>query len=200
MREKKQELRARALVQRESFSISNLTLWNHVIQERVLHLGCYAVSRSVVLYSPIGHEVATQEIRDHALRIGKKVFYPRLGKGDDLALIQVASAEQLRTGRYGILEPTGDNPLTQRDQERLIVFVPGLAFDLQGNRLGRGKGWYDRVLKMLGEGPRFVALAYEFQIVEDLPAEKWDQKVHHIVTERRIIDCTDVPSCSGWVS
>jgi 5-formyltetrahydrofolate cyclo-ligase len=200
MREKKQELRARALLQRESFSISKLTLWNRVIRERALHFSYYLVSRSVVLYSPIGHEVATEEIRDHAMRNGKKIFYPRLGKGNDLALVQVASAEEFRTGRYGILEPTGDNPLTQRDREGLIVFVPGLAFDLQGNRLGRGKGWYDRVLKMLGEGPRFVALAYEFQIVEDLPAEKWDQKVHRIITERRIIDCTDVPSCSGWVS
>jgi len=200
MREKNQELRARVLLQRESFPISELALWNHLIQERALHFYYYLISGSVVLYSPIGHEVATQEIRDHAMGVEKKVFYPRLGKGDDLALIQVASAEEFRVGRYGILEPTGKNALTQRDQEELIVFVPGLAFDLQGNRLGRGKGWYDRVIKVLGGGPRFVALAYEFQLVEDLPAEKWDQKVHHIITESRIIDCRDVPSRSGWVS
>lgn len=198
MVEKKNSLRASALLRRDSLSASELALWNHLIQERILHFSPYLVSHAVALYSPIGNEVATGEIRDHALKARKKLFYPKLGRGENLDLVQVESPEELKPGRYGILEPTGDKILTKQDQEELVVFVPGLAFDLQGNRLGRGKGWYDRVLGLLAERVRLVALAYEFQVVKELPAERWDRKIHHIITERRIIDCGDHPSRSGW--
>ncbi len=201
MREKKHKLRAGALLQRESLSASELSLWSHLIQGRVFHFSPYLISRSVALYSPIGNEVATEEIRDHAFKTRKKLFYPKLGKGQNSGLIRVDSPEELKPGRYGILEPIGNRLITERGHEGLVVFVPGLAFDLQGNRLGRGKGWYDRVLELLGEGTTIVALAYEFQVVEELPVERWDRRVHYIITERRIIDCVDVPFRSkGGVS
>jgi 5-formyltetrahydrofolate cyclo-ligase len=94
----------------------------------------------------------------------------------------------------------GDKTMTKREHEGLVVFVPGLAFDLQGHRLGRGRGWYDRVLSLLGGGSKVVALAYEFQIIKELPAERWDQRVRHIISEKRIIDCPDIPSRSGRCS
>ena len=196
---KKQTLRTAALLRRDSLTTAELALWGHLIQERVLHFSPYLVSRSVALYSPVGNEVATEEIRDHALKVRKKLFYPKLGRGENLALVQVESASELKPGRYGILEPTGEKIITKEGQERLVVFVPGLAFDLQGNRLGRGKGWYDRVLELLGKGSRLIALAYEFQIVEQVPTERWDRKVHHIITERRIVDCGDIPSRTGSI-
>jgi 5-formyltetrahydrofolate cyclo-ligase len=80
-----------------------------------------------------------------------------------------------------------------------MVFIPGLAFDLEGNRLGRGRGFFDRFLKRLGERVPYVALAYDFQIMEGLPVEKWDERVHHIITEKRIIDCGNVMTQSGYV-
>jgi 5-formyltetrahydrofolate cyclo-ligase len=73
----------------------------------------------------------------------------------------------------------------------LIVFVPGVAFDTRGQRLGRGKGWYDRLLRQLGGNTVFVGLGYEFQIVEEVPTESWDEKVHYVVTEERVIDCAE---------
>ena len=197
MGEKKQTLRAAALRRRDSLTPSELRFWSHLIQQRVLHFSPYLLCRSVALYSPIGNEVATEEIRDHALQSRKKLFYPKLGSGQDLALVRVKSTEELKPGCYGILEPTGGKITTKEDQERLVVFVPGLAFDLQGNRLGRGKGWYDRALALLGERVTSVALAFEFQIVDGVPAERWDLKVHHIITEKRIIACGDTQSPSG---
>lgn len=199
MGEKKQALRAKALLRRDSLTNSELTLCSRLIQKQALHFYPYLISSAVALYSPIGNEVATEEIRDHALKLRKRLFYPRPASGEDLALIRVESVEELKAGRYGILEPAGNEIMSKEDLARLVVFVPGLAFDLQGNRLGRGKGWYDRVLELLGDGSRLIALAYEFQVVEQMPAERWDRKVHHIITEKRIIDCGDVSSRSGWV-
>ncbi len=198
MRDKKQNIRVRALLQREGLSVSDLLRRSRLIKDKVLLLSTYLESNSVMLYSPVGNEVSTEGIRDHALSQGKKVFYPRLGKGEELTSVRIKSCDDLRPGRYGIFEPVGDEIMTERDQEALVVFVPGLAFDLRGNRLGRGKGSYDRALKRFGGCPRVVALAYEFQIVEELPVEEWDEKVHQIITEKRIIDCPNVvtqPDC-----
>ena len=152
------------------------------------------------MYSPSGNEVATEDIRDHALKAGKKLFYPKLDTGTDLHWARLEASDKMKPGRYGIFEPAGVARLAKNDVEGLIVFVPGLAFDLHGNRLGRGKGWYDRALAALGEPARFIALAFEFQIVDEIPVDSWDQKVHHIITERRVIDCGDLPSDSGRVS
>jgi len=200
MKARKHALRAKAVFQRESLSRSQLTLWGRLIQARALQFSPYRDSPSVTLYSPIGNEVRTEEIRDHALENGKRLFYPRLGSQKDWHLVRLRSAEELKPGRYGILEPLGAEFLTDQDREGLIVFVPGLVFDIQGNRLGRGKGWYDRILGELSGGARFVALAYEFQVVENVPAEAWDQRIHYIITEQRIIDCGGPASRSGWLS
>ena len=198
MRDTKQSLRVRARLCREAFSSSELLHGNRAIAGRVLCLPVYLCSKSVALYSPIGNEVDTRPICDHALGQGKRVFYPKLSQGES-CLAQVESCEDLQPGPQGIREPVGANWLTAKDHDGLVLFIPGLAFDLQGNRLGRGRGWYDRVLVGLGTAVRRVALAYEFQIMEGLPVEEWDQKVHQIITEKRIIDCGNLESQSGYV-
>lgn len=189
MGEKKCALRAACLSQRSTLSTAECLSRSRLIQSRVLQFALYLVSRSVALYSPIQNEVGTDEIRDHAFKEGKKVFFPRVGQTNTLKLIQVGSRAELKVGPLGILEPTGEKQLSDRDVDGLVVFVPGVVFDSKGNRLGRGRGWYDRVLRRLDGKATTVALAYEFQVVDDVPAEEWDQKVHYVVTESKVIDC-----------
>jgi 5-formyltetrahydrofolate cyclo-ligase len=199
MREKKHSLRAAALVKRSLLSESECLARSRLIQAQALQFSPYLHRRSVALYNPIQNEVETGEIRDHALVTGKKVFFPRFGRQDSLELIEIGSAAEFSRGRFGILEPTGERRLSSRDREGLVVFVPGVAFDLRGNRLGRGKGWYDRLIQELG-GAILVALAYDFQIVDEIPAEEWDQRVHYVITERNIVDCRSMPVQSSQVS
>ena len=199
MREKKHSLRAAALAQRSLLSRSESLARSRLIQARVLQFPPYLLSRSVALYNPIQNEVETGAIRDHALVTGKNVFFPRFGLKDSLELIKIGSATEFSQGRFGILEPTGERRVAGRDQEELVVFVPGVAFDLRGNRLGRGKGWYDRLIKELGEAT-LVAIAYDFQIVDEVPAEEWDQRVHYVITERSVVDCRSMPVQSSQVS
>ena len=199
MREKKHSLRAAALAQRSLLSRSESLARSRLIQARALEFPPYLLRRSVALYNPIQNEVETGEIRDHALVTGKNVFFPRFGLKDSLELIKIESETEFSQGRFGILEPTGERRLAGQDQGELVVFVPGVAFDLSGNRLGRGKGWYDRLIKELGEAI-LVALAYDFQIVDQVPAEEWDQRVHYVITERSVVDCRSVPVQSSQVS
>ena len=199
MREKKHSLRAAALAQRSLLSRSETLARSRLIQARVLQFPPYLHSRSVALYNPIQNEVETRAIRDHGLITGKNVFFPRFGPENSLELIKIGSATEFSPGRFGILEPTGEGRMAGRDREELVVFVPGVAFDLRGNRLGRGKGWYDRLIKELGEAT-LVAVAYDFQIVDAVPTEEWDQRVHYVITETSVVDCRSQPVQSSQVS
>ncbi|HEU4344724.1 MAG TPA: 5-formyltetrahydrofolate cyclo-ligase [Candidatus Binatia bacterium] len=187
--EKKRALRAAALSQRGSLSEVEVLSRSHLIQGRALHFPRYLSSSAVALYCPIQNEIATDQILNHALIKSKKVFYPRTGSPSGLELIQIDSVADLQAGRFGIPEPTGNRRLSDADAQDLIVFVPGVGFDLRGNRLGRGYGGYDRLLAGIGPKAAAVGLAYEFQLVDEMPAEEWDQKVHFIITEDRVIDC-----------
>lgn len=185
----KQTIRSAIQSQRRQLSPSDARDWSRSIQAQALGLAQYRAADAVALYSSIGNEVATREILNDSLQSGKSVYYPRIEPDKALALIRVFSARDFKPGPLGILEPTGEVRLDASMLRRLVVFVPGIAFDAQGNRLGHGKGYYDRLLERLSAGATLVALAYELQVVEAVPSETWDQKVHVIVTERRIIDC-----------
>lgn len=176
-------------VRRAALSGAECARLSRAIQARALQLHCYLACRAVALYSANQNEVGTIDLLEHALRSGKKVFYPRVGADDGGWFFRVSTAEDLRAGRHGILEPAGATPLAEADFETLTIFVPGVAFDPHGNRLGRGHGWYDRVLRRAGARAVVVALAYEFQIVDAVPAGAGDRSVDYVVTERRLIDC-----------
>ena len=199
MRESKNSLRAVALAQRGLLSKAESVSRSRFIQTQALQFPPYLMRRSVALYSPIQNEVETADIREHALVQGKRVFYPRCTPENVLELVEIGSVTELGMGRFGIPEPTGDSRPSPQDQEEMVVFVPGVAFDVRGNRLGRGTGWYDRLIKNLG-GATFIALAYDFQIVDEVPAEQWDERVHYLITERRIIDCGSRPAQSSQAS
>lgn len=195
MEDSRSALRRQALSRRASLSPDRCLEWSRLVQARALQFPQYASADCVVLYSPVQNEVDTGQIRDHALLEGKKVFYPKLGVPDEPAFARVSSAADFRPGRFGVPEPTGEILLSPGDRGGLAVFVPGVLFDRCGHRLGRGGGWYDRALESLGHDGVLIGLAYENQIIDDLPTESWDQKVHFIITEDRIIDCGDKPRC-----
>ena len=187
--EAKQALRIAGLARRAALAAADCQLLSRAIQARALQLGCYLACHSVALYHAIQNEVRTDELLAHALKSGKKIFYPRIGKDDSAGFFRVLAADDLRAGRFGILEPAGTTQLAQAEFAALAIFVPGVAFDPHGNRLGRGRGWYDRLLQQAGARAATVALAYEFQIVGAVPTGPGDQKVNYVVTEKRVIDC-----------
>jgi 5-formyltetrahydrofolate cyclo-ligase len=188
--ENKPALRKALMARRMALPEHEWTARSCAIQARALRMSAYAAAHSVVLYSATQREVATNEILATALAEERDVFCPKLVAPSTGAFVRVKHAGELGPGRYGILEPTDTECLSDEDLERLIVFVPGVAFDVSGNRLGRGLGWYDRALPGLGNRAALVALAFDFQVVAKIPTEDWDRKVHWIVTETKLIDCS----------
>jgi 5-formyltetrahydrofolate cyclo-ligase len=194
MYESKAALRAAALGQRNSLSTEKAESWGRSIQARVLETPFYRSANAIALYSSVQNEAATEELRDHSLHVGKRVFYPRLVSNRSLEFVEIKSVTELIPGKLGIPEPGGNNVLNHCGGEvDLLLIVPGVAFDQNGNRLGRGHAWYDRVIRQWGSRATPVGLAYEFQIVDRVPIDPWDQKVLFLFTQERFIDCQRVP-------
>lgn len=188
------------LRQRGQLSSVDSVSWSRLVQARVLQFSPYLTCRSVALYSPIQNEVETGEIRDHALRAGKSVFLPRCGNQDSVELVEIGSPAELKRGQSGFLEPTGKKRLLPQAFGEVALLAPVVAVDLRGNRLGRGRAWYDRLIEQLNGAATVAALAYDFQIVDEVPSEEWDRQVDYVITERRVIDCRSTATKSNEIS
>ena len=138
----------------------------------------------VLLYSPLPDELDVQPLWHDALQAGKHVALPRFDPIQNAYLAcQVLNFDQdLRDGRYGIREPKDDCPPVRLNQLDFLL-VPGVAFAMDGGRLGRGKGYYDRLL-MSVRGSKCGA-GFDEQIVTDLPVEPHDIRLDFILTSTR---------------
>jgi 5-formyltetrahydrofolate cyclo-ligase len=123
------------------------------------------------------------------MALGKRVCIPKaLPKSRELIpSLLLDWGEDLDPGAYEIPEPRSGALRPIEASEIDLLIVPGVAFDLKGNRLGYGGGYYDRFFPLLRPQTPLVALAFELQIVSWVPVEEWDQQVHCIVTEERVI-------------
>lgn len=184
----KEEIRREILTLRAAHSQPARLMKSAEIGERLFSLDAFAKARTVLFYAAKGDEVQTKGMILRALSEGKRVALPVV-REQDLVLSEIKSFEMgdLSPGRFGILEPKIIVPVEPGEIEAVIV--PGVAFDEHGNRVGFGKGYYDRLLKRLEKRIPRIGLAYEFQVVPGIPAGKWDMPVHTIITEKRILRC-----------
>jgi 5,10-methenyltetrahydrofolate synthetase len=138
---------------------------------------------------------ATAEEAPFALTPYTNYFYPRI-EGDDLGFLRPLRGSDFVSGPFGIFEPVTGRAL---DPEKpLIVFCPAVAVDGRGGRLGMGKGYYDRFFSKHPHAAR-VGVTYQVQVAETpLPAEKWDQALDWIVTDKMILR-TSQRSLQSWI-
>jgi 5-formyltetrahydrofolate cyclo-ligase len=143
---------------------------------RVTALPSFARAHHVVAYAAMENELDPAPAVAAALRAGKSVYLPVTGAD---------RFERTDANGHPPAGGGGASPLSQTADD-VVFLVPGLAFDARGVRLGRGAGWYDRVLAQHPHGTR-IGLAYEFQVVPDLPEAPWDVRMHAVVTEARLL-------------
>lgn len=153
------------------------------IAQRVWALPKVSQARVLLLYASLPEEVPTDEIAQEALRRGIAVVYPRSSPDGSMALHQVAQLEQLQAGRFGIREPDiamhPQLPISAVD----AALIPGLAWDRAGQRLGRGGGFYDRLLATPDWRGFRCGVFFAVQEIPGLPADPWDVPLDAVVTE-----------------
>jgi 5-formyltetrahydrofolate cyclo-ligase len=137
-------------------------------------------AKTIVAYYSLPDEVDTHGFIDQLLADGKTVYLPKVISNEEMVLCRYTGAESLSLGAFGIMEPVGRQ--IAADEVIDAVLVPGMAFDGDGNRLGRGKGYYDRFLKSLSHPrPQLIGVCFDFQKVDMVPTESTDVRVDVVV-------------------
>ena len=161
------------------------TLSNEIIK-KFLAQDVYKNSQIVMAYVSMPEEVQLQKIFTDAFNDKKILAVPLIIGAGEMQAVQVESFDALEVGEFGILTVRKDSRKIISPEKINCVIVPGAAFDLNLNRLGLGGGFYDKFLPRAVNAKK-IALAYEFQIVENVPTEPHDFKVDMIITEKRIV-------------
>ena len=150
----------------------------------------YEESKAIALYSGFNNEVLTSTLFADALKKGKRVLFPSIRKeSKDLVFFAVQGMDELELGPFGIWAPPYSEERRDCMYEAELLLIPGVAYDPKGGRIGYGGGFYDRTLQKVVKKPFIMALAYEFQILDQVPTLSHDVRVDAIVTEERVIIC-----------
>lgn len=175
--EEKKRLRREALAGRKAVTKAHREAAEQQLLSSLRCHDWYQRAEAVLAYKSYGSELSVDALIQEAYLAGKQVFLPRV-EGQDLAFYRVCPGQPLEAGYKGILEPFPDDGKrfadTDYPPEKVLMLMPGAAFDRKGNRLGYGGGYYDRYLQNKGEMPT-IAVGFLCQMIqEEIPAEKTD--------------------------
>jgi 5-formyltetrahydrofolate cyclo-ligase len=148
----------------------------------------FAPASEIVAFASQAGELDTRPFLEATRCAGKTALLPRI-RGEDLEFAPVDDFEGLVSGRYGVLEP-GPDCVARSVAAHAIVLVPGLAFDAQGGRLGRGAGYYDRALAGLrrrSDSATFIGVGFAMQVIDRVPMTSHDVRIDAILTEDALL-------------
>lgn len=166
----KKALRDRIREQKRAMTQEQILTASACLMEKFLDSEAYKGARTIYGYLPYNQEVRTVPLLERALMDGKRVAVPKV-YGDEMKFIYMTDLSLVEKGYAGIPEPVADEPVA--DDPTALVLMPGLAFDLQGHRVGYGGGFYDKFLAQEPDHPT-LALCYDFQILPEIKTEEFD--------------------------
>ncbi len=177
----KDGLRKEIAGRKKLYTTEQLNTWSELIRKKIENLEIFRSARTVLLYHSLPGEVQTQPMLS-GWQNQKTCLLPQVVE-NNLLLRKYNGEESLRKGTLNILEPTGELFDTWKDID--LVLVPGLAFDRRGNRLGRGKGYYDRFLCQVSAPT--IGICFDFQIEKNIPINEFDVPVQRVITPELIL-------------
>ncbi len=171
----KDEIRKRILAQRNTLTEQEVKQKSAQICHALTASEVYQTAKNILCYVSFANEVDTHALLHHALA-NKHVFVPRVNQ-DILEICELKSWSDLSPNHYGILEPQQAQAMIPQQMD--LCIVPGIVFDQYRNRIGFGKGYYDRLLKNLTCTK--IALAFQCQMIDKIPTEIHDIPMDHII-------------------
>ena len=185
----KKEIRAQMRARKAALTEDYAEEYSARVTELFAAQPFYREAQALYAYLAFNQEIRTDDLIRRAWTDGKRVAVPRvLGKGV-MEFYYIDSFDGFQISAFGIPEPPED-PERLADEKEVLLLMPGLAFDRAHNRVGYGGGFYDRYIeRKQAEGTRFFkpALAYDFQIVDSIPANDFDVRVDAVLTDSGII-------------
>lgn len=181
--ETKKDIRKRILLKRDSISKAEWVKNSLIIQKKLVSHPVFMESDTMYCYVDYRNEVGTNFVISQALKLRKKVAVPKI-LGDSMEFFYITDVKELQKGYCGIMEPSTN--LLATEKEALII-MPGVAFDKNRNRIGYGKGFYDRYIASHGNF-KTIGIAFECQITDEIPADAFDYRPDILITEEHIYD------------
>ena len=169
---------------RLNLSDSNRRLKSRTITEKLIRMPVFIKSKNLLTYVALPDEVATRPIVRTALRSGKNVFVPAVDfAGKQIKIYQIHDwKKDLRRSSFGILEPRRIRERLGNPKKLDFVVVPGVGFDRQGGRLGRGGGFFDRFLKKAKSAQK-IGIAFREQMLPRIPMNRSDVRMDGVITD-----------------
>lgn len=164
------------------------------IAQRLFDLDKFKKSKAVLCFLSLSQEVQTDVMIWESFRLGKKVFVPLVNdRQGDLQVARIPSLDmEFIIGEFGVRKPAPEFLQIVSPSCVDFVIVPGLAFDIYGNRIGYGSGYYDRLLKELPIDVIQIGVGYDFQILDLVPHSGLDKSVQFVITETKTLRCQSI--------
>lgn len=187
----KEEHRKGILIKRNNLKKKFIFDASKKIYRKLIKTEEFRKAKIIMFYVSKDNEVETWQMIKNVISIRKKICVPKIDKiNHKLHPIMIKNiCLDTKVGCFGIHEPIPKANTAVPLEKIDLVITPGIAFDKKGYRLGWGKGYYDRFLEDLNKIPK-IGLAFDFQIIKDMPKDKHDVPMDMVITERRIIKAT----------
>jgi len=186
------QLRKNIRQQRRALTARQQHLHAQKLAENICRHPAFRNAKRIAFYLPEDGEIDTTYLIERAWRYKKKIYLPVLPPlGHSLFFAPFTDNSKLLPNRFGIAEPVCHPRMWLRARQLNLILLPLVAFDIQGNRLGMGGGFYDRSLaftrhRKQWHSPQLIGLAHDLQKVEQLSCESWDVPLNMIATEKTI--------------
>ncbi len=189
IQERKKRLRNEIIDKRNNISITERFDASKRIKDALFNLTEFKNAKSVHFFVSFGSEVITSEMIKDAIKIGKSVVVPFVDREKkELRLSELKDFfKELEAGYWGILEPKKECRREASIDDVDLMVMPGVAFDEKGHRLGYGMAFYDKLLASRKKDIPMIAIAFDMQVVDDVPVAGHDILIDKIVTEKRVI-------------
>ena len=176
----KEEIRSKILLKLSKQKEEDRSIKSCLIKEKLFKQSVFKKAKRVMFYIAMKGEVETKEMIEAAKRLGKIIAVPVcIENRRSLRPALFNSFSHMKKGPYGVSEPAVSRFIALKDLD--LVIAPGLAFDKKGNRLGRGKGYYDRFLSKIPKDTPSIGLAFRLQILPAVPVNSSDVSVKKVL-------------------
>ncbi|MBO4660532.1 MAG: 5-formyltetrahydrofolate cyclo-ligase [Prevotella sp.] len=174
----KNDLRKHIRMLKSMYTPEQLHEQSEAVIARLQSNPAFANAKIVMMYYSLDDEVCTKSLIDTLVKRGKTVLLPVVTSNEEMELHRYTNANDLQGGFFNIMEPVGEQFTDYDDID--VAVVPGMSFDTRGNRLGRGKGYYDRFLKRHPQIYK-IGVCFDFQKMPGIPTEDNDVRMDIVV-------------------
>lgn len=188
----KKSLRKKVLEKRSKLSKEDIIQYSKIIAEKLYEMDYYKNAKRLMAFISFKDEIHTHDIIKTSINRGKSIVVPiTLSETKELKVSELHDFSELEVGFYDILTPKQEFIRFVDPNTIDLILMPGVAFAKDGYRVGYGGGYYDRFLAKLDKKVMKIALAFDLQVVDTVPVESFDIPVDMIITEKRIINCSE---------